>query len=154
MKCINCRCVIPDTSPYCIYCGHAAYRDDSTTYQVSEPTYQVIASEPPAVSQAYPAYQGAEVYHRYADYDDPNRFYGIPEENDGSDAYDYYYDEIKYDEQQSYLDSGRNRSGGIMLFSSDNFIGGTSVARWLCCLAGLDLVIILLLLIIMLMMML
>lgn len=141
MKCVNCRCVIPDASPYCIYCGHVAYHEGAPIYPVYNSPYHQTLRE-------------GGVYHRYADYDDPNRFYGIPEENDGSDAYDYYYDEIKYDEQLNYLAKEQDRKSGLILSGTDRFIGGMSAAKLLWCIAGLDCVIILLLLIIMLLMML
>lgn len=148
MKCVNCRCVIPDTSPYCIYCGHVAYREDAQ-YPSGSPT-----TDQPNEIPSYQAWQENGVYHREADYDDPNRFYGIPEENDGSDAYDYYYDEIKYDERFNYPAEKQDRKGGMMLFRTDGFAGGASTVKWLCCLAALDAAIVLLLSIIMLLTML
>ena len=131
MKCTNCRCVIPDSSDYCVYCGHSVFKGDTPTYPVGQPAF----------------FERGNSYfsHLPARYDE-NRFYGILEENDGSDAYDTYYEADYYG---GYL-AGQNINGGVLRRSAayDNY--GFDINTLLLCFAGLDCIIILLLLLILL----
>lgn len=132
MKCTNCRCVIPDSSDYCEYCGHAVDKGDQPTYPVvSYADYEAAVSQP--------------AYYQYAPCDDPNQFYGILEENDGSDAYDTYYeaDYLGYE----YLNYLNVKRGGRYALNTGAY-SGVDVNTLLWCFAGLDVVIILLLLVI------
>ncbi|WP_407383929.1 hypothetical protein [Ruminococcus sp.] len=135
MKCINCRCVIPDTSDYCVYCGHVVERGDEPTFPVRYSGYETAPVQPP-------------VFHSLAAYDDPNQYYGIPEENDGSDAYDTYY-ESNYPGYRPVDYSAVSQNGVLSHPSSGS---GLDLTTLLWCFAGLDFIIILLLLIILLMM--
>ena len=127
MKCTNCRCVIPDRSEYCVYCGQAVDQGDAPTYPVYT---QMVDYSVPAGASSYPAL-----------YDDENRYYGIPEENDGSDAYDTYYEADYYG---GYL-AGQNLDNRVAKRSFRYNLSDIDVSTMLICFAGLDCIIILLL---------
>ena len=132
MKCINCRCVIPDTSDYCVYCGHAVERGDEPTYPVRYAAYQTPVETP--------------VFHSFAAVDDPNQYYGVLQENDGSDAYDTYY-------ESDYVGYAAPVAGQSAAISEPAYyFGGYRLSTLLWCFAGLDFIIIILLLIILLLM--
>lgn len=46
MKCVNCRCIIPETSVRCIYCGHAVYRGSAATTPVTRRVTIPYSSSP------------------------------------------------------------------------------------------------------------
>lgn len=127
MKCTNCRCVIPDRSDYCVYCGQAVDKGEEPTYPVGIDT----------------SYRQRDMYAAplCSNYDE-NWYYGISEENDGSDAYDTYYEADYYG---GYL-AGQNINGRMLRRTAGYNDSGIDISKLLVCFAGLDCIIILLLL--------
>ena len=135
MKCINCRCVIPDSSDYCVYCGHAVETGSDPTYPVRNSVYRSYRPEP-------------VVFHSLAAVDDPNQYYGVLNENDGSDAYDTYY-EADYPGYRPVDYSAVQQNAAAY---DAAFYRKPDITTLLWCFAGLDFIIILLLLIVLLLM--
>lgn len=131
MKCTNCRCIIPDRSDYCVYCGQPVDKGEEATYPVG-----INTSYPQSDIYSVPPY----TYYYY----DENAYYGIPEENDGSDAYDAYYEADYYG---GYL-AGQDVYGRMIRRTASYRDSGFDIGKMLVCIAGLDCIIILLLLLV------
>lgn len=78
MKCDNCRCIIPESSDYCVYCGHAVYKGDKRTFPVPyggvKPYHRSMRAEwygdtysAPACDTAYNAALINPTYHESPD---------------------------------------------------------------------------------------
>ena len=134
MKCTNCRCVIPDRSEYCVYCGQEVSKGDTPTYPVYNRPVDYSVPSYPAVYQT--------------PYDDENCFYGLLEENDGSDAYDTYYEADYYG---GYI-AGQNMDNGVARRSLRYRISDIDISTILICFAGFYCIIILLLILLILLM--
>ena len=133
MKCINCRCVIPDSSAYCEYCGYPVYQGSEHTYQAPEPDYNKI-------------YVNNCNYYS-ALYENTRSNYGALPYNDGSDAYDTYYESDYYSPVEYSLRLAKQRKRRDFLQARGKNTEKLDVSKLLVCFVGLDFVIIILLLI-------
>ena len=118
MKCPNCRCVVPDTCEYCMYCGHPMPPNGSTkTIPIQEYTnnvthYHNVADMPQAKTAShteYNPYVHRQYYNNgyngayrdpgyYNNYDQNGNYYG------NNYSHGYYYDNrgIQYPPYRHY----------------------------------------------------
>ena len=128
MRCNNCRCVIPDRSDYCVYCGHAIPLGDEVTYRAE---YSGNPRRDGTYPSSYPLMQ-TDDYYRY--------------END----YPYGYASYRNPPVHRQNDS-RDTQWNFSLINED---GSLNYLKTLLLLAGFDICFILILLLLILLMLL
>lgn len=129
MKCENCRCIIPETSDYCIYCGYE-------TSKRRDATADNIRRESAGRSYSYPPYQGGWRSYPYVSGNEAalsNPSYTVYGESFFRGASDGVY--------QQEADNGTEWD-----FSVINEDGSLNLVKLLVYCAGLDIMLILLML--------
>lgn len=101
MRCTNCKCVIPDSSAVCMYCGRRVYLGNEPTETVGyhdRYTSQRRSFVPKSVSGAYSnsqnfTYTSDNSRGIYSDdiHYDLNRLYDISDRDRTAQQYDYAY---------------------------------------------------------------
>lgn len=138
MKCSNCRCIIPDSSAVCMYCGRRVYLGNEPTETVGyhdRYPYRRESFAPRSVSGAYSnrlntAYTSGNSRDIYPDktYYDLNRFYDRSGTDRNVQQYDYY--DYAYQGNMNGFDtvrdvnnkSQRARDTGLPVTDSDDWM--------------------------------
>ena len=125
MKCSNCRCVIPDRSEYCLYCGQIIPLGDEAT-------------QPAGIGVTQPARRNRGARRPQAPYQAPVYTDG------GFGGYDQYYNEYAYHSAPAYYRDDRHESGFDLILINDD--GSFNLAKALVFFAGFNVIFILILL--------
>ena len=155
MKCVNCRCIIPESSDHCIYCGQKVYRGSTVTmpvvyrrpaYRPSDAYRQPASYAPEYRYDAYTdrygdsyradAYQSAQQNYPDASYINPS-YYGPYGYSGELRRGDHPFEQPNYQENKTEWD-----------FSVINNDGSIDMVKLLLYFAGLDMLLVLLLLLI------
>ena len=130
MKCPNCRCVIPNHSYRCVYCGHTVQLYDETTAPVQ-------------YRQAYANRNGRDYYRAHSG---QTNYYDIKKRrrHNAPRSRAYYYGNEAVANRHRLTAYPISEPGYGFAVASDN--GGPDIIKSLMCLIAVDILFILLLL--------